>query len=98
MDNKDFGIPLKLPDHRATNILSAFISHTSHFLLFIHKTSLRNLKNKQVWGQVWKLQCKYLKIKTEALQSSESAKLKRLLTKALSLLSLSPGPALGAIC
>lgn len=37
------------------------------FSFFIHKTSLRNLKNKQVSGQVWKLQCKYLKIKTEAL-------------------------------
>lgn len=68
------------------------------FSFFIHKTSLRNLKNKQVSGQVWKLQCKYLKIKTEALKSSESAKLKGLLTKALSLLSLSPGLALGAIC
>lgn len=95
MDNEDLGIPLNyLTIEPQTSYLPSFLI----LFLFIHKTSLRNLKNKQVWGQVWKLQCKYLKIKTEAQQSSESAKLKRLLTKALSLLSLSPGPALGAIC
>lgn len=50
MDNKDLDIPLKLPDHRATNILSAYISHTSHFLLFYSQNKLEKFKKQTGFG------------------------------------------------